>query len=322
MSNFTTQVRTVCEFFNGDTQPQPLGKVNEIVHNVHNKVIGDYPIFDEEYREVLNTKILKHYYMREIGQETVATWQLFLNNRMNEIMPYYNKLYKSELLEFNPLYDVELRTERENEENVEGSDSRTRSEERSENGTSSEDGEATRQLYGTTQSNDGTHSNTASETSGESSGTQTGQTGKNHTDRYSDTPQGGLNGMESVEQNLYLTNARLIGENENETQTTNEESSGSGITTYDETTQGNETRDDNESTHSSRSSEVSREGSSNGEESGEMQSKTTGEYVERVSGKRGGVSYAKMLMEFRESLLNIDMKIIDELEDLFFGLWE
>ena len=41
---------------------EDLTNVDEIVHNVHNQIFGEYPIFDEEYREVLNCKILKHYY--------------------------------------------------------------------------------------------------------------------------------------------------------------------------------------------------------------------------------------------------------------------
>lgn len=53
----------------------------------------DYPIFDENYRNVLNEKILNHYYESEIGFETPALFRFYLNNRLNEIMPYYNTLY-------------------------------------------------------------------------------------------------------------------------------------------------------------------------------------------------------------------------------------
>ena len=53
---------------------------------------------------------MRHYYTREICAETYGRWKLFLEAEMNEIMPYYNKLYESELLKFNPLYDVDLTT--------------------------------------------------------------------------------------------------------------------------------------------------------------------------------------------------------------------
>ena len=71
-------------------------------------VIGYYPIFDENYRETLDTKILKHYYTREIGFETVGLWKFKLNTKMNEIMDYYNQLYESALLEFNPFDNTNL----------------------------------------------------------------------------------------------------------------------------------------------------------------------------------------------------------------------
>ena len=45
------------------------------------------------------------------------------------------------------------------------------------------------------------------------------------------------------------------------------------------------------------------------------------EYTEHVTGKKGSVNYSKMLMDFRQTFLNIDNMILEELEPLFFGLW-
>lgn len=56
-----------------------------------------YPIFDEGYRWVLNKKILDHYAMYEIGQETIGQFRFALNRKMREIMPLYNQLYTSEV---------------------------------------------------------------------------------------------------------------------------------------------------------------------------------------------------------------------------------
>lgn len=58
--------------------------------------LKDYPIFDEEYRTILNNKILMHYYMDEIGFETAGLFKVYLNSKMNEIMSYYNELYKKQ----------------------------------------------------------------------------------------------------------------------------------------------------------------------------------------------------------------------------------
>ena len=48
---------------------------------------------------------------------------------------------------------------------------------------------------------------------------------------------------------------------------------------------------------------------------------STQEYLQKVQGKRGGTSNSKMLMEYRQTFLNIDMQIINELEDLFMLIW-
>ena len=68
--------------------------IKSLMDNNFDFGLKDYPIFDEEYREHLNDMILKHYYMSEIGFETAALFKQYLNNKMNEIMPYYNTLYK------------------------------------------------------------------------------------------------------------------------------------------------------------------------------------------------------------------------------------
>lgn len=67
------------------------------------KALNDYPIFDENYRQVLNKYILNHFWMREIGAETVGEFDLFLGNTLNEIMPYYNGLFKMAMSEIDPL---------------------------------------------------------------------------------------------------------------------------------------------------------------------------------------------------------------------------
>ena len=109
MSKFTTEVRYICETYAGLEKSAGLNDVETVINNSYEKVFNfDFPIFDEAYRPILEKKILRHYYTREIGDETVGLWKLRLCNKLNEIMPYYNQLYKSQLIEFNPLYDVDL----------------------------------------------------------------------------------------------------------------------------------------------------------------------------------------------------------------------
>ena len=67
-----------------------------------------YPIFDEDYRDVLNDKIIKHFWFREIGLETPELFKRFLNRKMSEIMPFYNQVYESTLKQFDPFENYRL----------------------------------------------------------------------------------------------------------------------------------------------------------------------------------------------------------------------
>lgn len=117
MSKYTTQVRYICESLNNQSESLGQGSVNEIIANTWNKIFDfDFPIFDENYRSVLCTKILKHYYTREIGLETVGLWKLKLDTKMNEIMPYYNKRYASVAKEFDPFNDADYTREHKGED--------------------------------------------------------------------------------------------------------------------------------------------------------------------------------------------------------------
>lgn len=231
MGKYTTQVRHICENYAGLTESAGYGKVEEIIASARSKVFDfDYPIFDEAYRGALETKILRHFYTREIGAETVGLWKLWLSDRMNLIMPYYNKLYESELLEFNPLYEVDMTREYQLKK-------------------------------------DGTKTDTGS-TTGASTVSNT------NNNYFSDTPQGGVGNLEDL---TYLTNAT--------------KDVGSGTSSSN--------------TDSNLSSVIM----------------NTDDYLEHVSGKNSGTSYAKLLTEYRSTFINIDVQVINELNDLFMGLW-
>lgn len=68
--------------------------IKTLIDNNFDFQMTNYPIFDENYRNALNSNILNHYYENEIGFETPALFRFYLNQKLNEIMPYYNELYK------------------------------------------------------------------------------------------------------------------------------------------------------------------------------------------------------------------------------------
>lgn len=287
MSKYTTEVRFICEMYAGLTESTGLSGVDDVIESAREKVFDfKYPIFDDAYRGVLETKILKHFYTREIGAETVGLWKLWLNTRMNEVMPYYNKLYESELLEFNPLYDVDI----------------TREHSSSKDGTRADTGESkgltTGESTGLT-TGESTATGTGSETRNDNG--KTTNTNK-HDKYYSDTPQGGVGGLESHD---YLTNATLEKDDgENTVENTGSTSSSNSATNVSSSNATNTSTMNTTNTNKNNTT-----------------IKDTEEYLEHVRGKNGGTSYAKMLNEYRTTFLNIDLQVINELNDLFMNLW-
>lgn len=229
MSKYTTQLRYICESKAGLTASSD--DYAAVIDASYDKIIHpDVALYDPAYAPILYKKIIKHYYFDEIAHETAARFIMRLNLKLEEILPYYNKLYESALLDFNPLYDVDY----------------TRSGIKSDDGTNDQ----TRR--------DDLRNNAESESM----------------DLYSDTPEGQLTG---VNNETYLTNARKV---------------------------------------NSRAS-----GSNTGTQTNLAVIHNEGEYVEHVKGKMGSGNYADLIIKFRESILNIDMMIIRELQPLFMGIF-
>lgn len=234
MSKYTTELRFICEMASGLTESGEYNDIEEIVETAAPKIFNDFPIFDEEYRAVLTKKILMHYYTREICEETVGLWKLRLASRMNEIMPYFNKLYESELLRYNPLMDVDYTEQHTGSGTTTGTNSETRDMDsvRANNSTQKEESSLTGGTQESTSTNE-TNSVTMAQigssainetvantgtTEVENEGgsqrdvsTETDSTDTQlHWDLYSDTPQGTVEDIVGTpsEHNRYLTNAR------------------------------------------------------------------------------------------------------------------
>lgn len=110
MAKYTTEVRSICEELSGFGQGG-YADVNQIIAEAVPQIFDfTFPIFDENYRLVLETGILRHFYTREIGFETVGLWKLKLMTKLNEIMPYYNQYYESQKIKFNPMNNVDVTT--------------------------------------------------------------------------------------------------------------------------------------------------------------------------------------------------------------------
>ena len=95
MSKYSLQLRWLVEQTLADAK---LPNIEANWHAAYDKLgLADYPIFDEAYRQTLNDKIIRHYWMYEIGSETSGLFRWNLRDAMFMIMPYYNQMYLSEI---------------------------------------------------------------------------------------------------------------------------------------------------------------------------------------------------------------------------------
>lgn len=254
--------------------------------------LKDYPIFDEAYRETLNQKIIRHYYFREIGMETAELFKMYLNMTMNEIMPYYNQLYKSELIKFNPLYNVDKFETADTDFN------------------GSQDFTGNVKANGKTETTGTGTSTTTTDTTGTSDGNNSGENSSTTTTNTktvdSDTPQGLLS-IGNIEGEVYASKAQFA----HGTTTTSGNSSG---TDHNETS-GHTTSVTNTETHENSTREDKTD------TTGKTLTDNFTKYIRHVSGKSEGETYSEMLIKFRETFLNIDMMIINELNTCFMLLY-
>ena len=197
--------------------------IKSLIDNNFDFKMNNYPIFDENYRNTLNNNILYHYYENEIGFETASLFRFYLNQKLNEIMPYYNELYKvqKKIIDENLLLNNVNLTER----------------------------------------------LTGSNTTNTSSTSQSSNNGKN---LFQDTPQGQIS-QTDIDNQTWATNLTL---NKNDIE---DKSSATG--------------------------------------SG------TNEYLKTIIGNNGGKFNIDVLNDIKNNLMNIDLMIINELNDLFMGIF-
>lgn len=290
MSKYTTELRFICEQLTSQTESQDNTHTDAIITAAAPLIFTfNFPIFDNTYKQELEEKIIRHYYTREIGFETYGLFKLKLETKLNEIMPYYNQLYESAMLTLDPLnnYKMHKTSAGQNAENTTNSGTANSTESRTTSGS----------LNSTVHSTDGRTVGVT--TSGQTSGTSSDTAWS----KFSDTPQGAVTGLDN---DAYLTNATKNTDSRSDSGT----SSGTSSTTDSGTADTQRADTNSGSENSQRADTTSGTGSRTG----------TNSYVEDVIGF-SGVNQSELLQKFRETFLNIDMMIINELEELFFQLW-
>lgn len=245
--------------------------VTKFTEDASKLLFESYEIFDELHREELNRKIVDHYLFDEIALTPYSKWQFILNRRMREIMPYYNKLYLTNL-GIDEIYD-----------NIDYSETLDRSV-----GTDTETNtNRSSTSAGTRFEDDSTQKDAATNTAQ----SETLETLSESDGAKSDVPFNVTDNMEYPSE-MEKSTDHVEGSNTYQADVTEQESR----VNLREV----ETTDENVGTSSSL-----------------LDSKTLEVYTKHMIGKNSGISKPEILRQYRETLLNIDMLIINELADLF-----
>ena len=293
-ARYTMDVRTICETYANVEAPgwSDQTTVDQIIDTALPSIFNfSFPIFSEDYRKQLEHHIIQHFYTREIAFQTVGRWKLGLQQTLNDIMPYYNQLYESQILEIDPFENLKWSEKTDTSGSSTSTTKNTRDGET--NGTSRTEADST---------NDGTSS---TETSGKTNTNNSQDTTSSHKDAFSDTPQGSLS---NVENNTYLTDYRSISDDKNVTDTGEQTTSGTA-----DVTDHSESNDVSNTTTNSTTTST---------ENGTGTTENTGTMTREVTGKNTSTSYSELLQQYRDTFLNIDMMIIDELEPLFLQIYD
>lgn len=370
--------------------------IRHLLQRGYHLALDDYPIWSENYRNILNEKIVNHYMFREIGQETPDRFNFFLRRKMHEIMPYYNQLYESQLIEFDPLAteyfkqgtDISRRRDEENvskfknksdesngevfSKNVDESQdvgfehktSETGTGNYTKNGNKTDDKTTNRdeELREKTTANNVETTDMNVKDVGQTITDGTSSTTESKLTTFSDIPQAGIettrviapdgtitettkgyattttaeNGSSktTTHQQVDATNNRdTTGTVENDGNGTKNndnaivetekdvgkwnETGNSGTTTTTDTSESTGTKGNTKEDYE-RNLAVNRKNSGDTRENTSTDEKTNEMVTSK--GRRGQVP-AELIMKYRQSFINVDMMIIDELETLFMGVY-
>lgn len=315
MSQYTTQLRFICESLTGHKLSNGYNSINDIIQNAIPIIFDfDFPFFDENFKNVLCTDFLRHYYTREICCETYGLWKLRLADRFNMIMPYYNQLYSSTLIDYDIFNNVNLKTTSKNN-NTTSTTSKNNSTFNSTNdSTSKTTNNSTNNKTGTVE-NTNVNNNTVTDTTTQTN-SSTGTANSDDIDKFSETPQTSL---ASIQNDTYLTNARIKNNNSSATNSSTIKNTG------DVTTHANSETTDEYNVQDKTTGIIDNTAKNTTENSSEITSKSDNtsvdDYIQNVVGKNNSISNTALLNEYRQSLLNINKMIIDELADLFIQIW-
>lgn len=106
MSKYTVELREIIEQYGRDTVESWFKDydIEDYLNADEIEKLTETGLFD---KDKLATKIVNHFFMREIGFETIKLFEYYSKLTMNELMEKYLPLYYSKAIVYDPLVNVD-----------------------------------------------------------------------------------------------------------------------------------------------------------------------------------------------------------------------
>lgn len=303
MSRFTTQLRFMLETQNQMEHTGNASDIDEVIDNTREWLFNfTYPsseLTDSE-KAHLEKHIMLHYYTREIGFETFGLFKAKLQSKLWDIMPLYNKLYALEHKNLDFFNDVDYSKQFD--------------------GTVEQDGTTNERNGKIEHTNSGKENTTTTGSIKDQNGGQvvdTNVTSNGYTDTnsgddrtiFSDTPQ---SEVDIDNDNAYVTNV------------TKNQKGTSLERVYDDLTQENTREDTSNSERTFNNYKVENENNKKLTDLftsliDTIDKTDTTHNIERVFGNMG--NNLDKFIKYRDNVMNLELRIINDLDELFMQLW-
>lgn len=323
--NYTSELRNYIE---QQSDPSLSLSNKQLIEAGRTKLFDfEYPIFDEAYKGVFETHFIRKFYMRQIGFETFGLFKFQLETWLIINMGYFNKLFESELMEFDPLLDIKTETTRSKTSTRIQNDVKTGNDSKVIDGETNVESERT----GTASKNENSNANNIenSTINGSNQGTQ----GKEENGSLVDDAFSRKLESTNPDNRLQLTAVNGVGVIEyannikedkeiNSKSTNNSESSNSSETSSVDSAKEafvNASNIEASTNHDNVVDNTTSNVTVNDTKNDTLSSNITNieDYLENYSGKIGKASFSNLLTEYRSTLIRIENSIFDEMNELF-----
>ena len=303
MSRFTTQLRFMLETQNHMEHTGNASDIDDVIENTREWLFNfTYPVSEltESEKVHLEKHIMLHYYTREIGFETFGLFKAKLQSKLWDIMPLYNKLYALEHKNLDFFNDVDYSKKFD--------------------GTVEQDGTTNERNGKVEHTNSGKENTITTGSIKDQNGGQvvdTNVTSNGYTDTnsgddrtiFSDTPQSEI---DIDNDNAYVTNV------------TKNQKGTSLERVYDDLTQENTREDTSNSERTFNNYKVENENNKKLTDLftsliDTIDKTDTTHNIERVFGNMG--NNLDKFIKYRDNVMNLELRIINELDELFMQLW-